>query len=94
MKMKKIACLMAVLSMTVCAIAGGSISVSAEGAGITEAGDTSEYLDPENPAAGICPQKPVCKKNPPDQAVSGAGPGEFFPVSWLRRCDAAIYFLL
>ena len=49
MKMKKIACLMAVLSMTVCAIAGGSISVSAEGAGITEAGDTSEYLDPENP---------------------------------------------
>ena len=49
MKMKKIACLMAVLSMTVCAIAGGSISVSAEEAGITEAGDTSEYLDPENP---------------------------------------------
>ena len=49
MKMKKIACLMAVLSMTVCVIAGGSISVSAEGAGITEAGDTSEYLDPENP---------------------------------------------
>lgn len=53
MKMKKIACLMAVLSMTVCVIAGGSISVSAEGAGITEAGDTSEYLDPENPVTPL-----------------------------------------
>lgn len=52
------------------------------------------HLDQKDPAAGVCPEKPLHQSCSRITALRGADRRKFLEISGVRRCAAAVYLLL